>query len=89
MPLVTRGFGAEWAKHYEFDNPSVTRAGDRVRLLFRFDDKKDRNLIAVDPPYWGIELDVCTLKVIDSYEVSGTVIEGPGMPGLTPPRASP
>ena len=52
-------------------------AANTVTLLFSFDFEKqfrENRLIAVDPPYWGIDLDACTLRVIDSYEVSGTVI---------------
>jgi hypothetical protein len=74
IPLVRKGFGAQSAAYYDYEKPLITRMGDKVQLLFSFDYNRDRNLIAVDPPYWGIDVNACTLRIIDSYEVSGTVI---------------
>src|SRR5258706_7349911 len=76
-PLVTKGCGSQRAAYYDFENPVATKKLNTVTLLFYFDFEKqfrENRLIAVDPPYWGIDLDACTLRVIDSSEVSGTVI---------------
>jgi hypothetical protein len=76
-PSVTRGFGAERAAYYNFDRPVITRKGNSVTLLFWLDDKKlweESRTVVVDPPHWGIDIDACSLEVIASYEVSGTVI---------------
>jgi hypothetical protein len=87
-PLIVRQNGGFIL--YDFDNPSVKRVGNKVHLFFfQLDNRKVPNLMVGNPPYWEIELDACTLEVIASYQVSEIAIEGPGIPGITPPRASP
>ena len=76
IPLVSKGLGDQ-AMYYDYEKPATNRVGDVVSLLFRFDDRKlGPNAIAIDTPYWKIELNACTLEVVGSYEVTG--------PGLSP-----